>query len=93
MRRVVVTGLGIVSSIGANADEVNDSLKEAKSGVAFAEDFAEKGFRCKVAARPSVDVESALDRKTRRFMGEGAAWKLYRHAGGDRQCAPCRRRN
>lgn len=74
MRRVVVTGLGIVSSIGANTEEVNESLKHARSGIAFAEEFAKLGFRCQVAARPSVDVETALDRKTRRFMGEGAAW-------------------
>ncbi len=74
MRRVAITGMGIVSSIGANASEVTQSLKNATSGVAFSEEFAEHGFRCQVSAAPKVNVEEALDRKTRRFMGEGAAW-------------------
>lgn len=74
MRRVVVTGVGIVSSIGANAEEVTESLREGRSGVTFAEDFAEHGFRCCVKAKPRINVEEILDRKTRRFMGEGAAW-------------------
>ncbi len=74
MRRVVITGLGVVSSIGANADEVTEALREGKSGVSRAEDFANYGFRCQVWARPPVNFEEALDRRTRRFMGEGAAW-------------------
>ncbi len=74
MRRVVVTGVGIVSSIGANAEEVTRSLKEGRSGVTFAEDFAELGFRCQVKARPAVNFEAVIDRRTRRFMGEGAGW-------------------
>jgi 3-oxoacyl-[acyl-carrier-protein] synthase-1 len=74
MRRVVITGLGIVSSIGDNAAEVTASLREGRSGVAFAQDFAAMGFRCQVKAAPRVDIEARLDRKTRRFMGEGAAW-------------------
>ncbi len=74
MRRVAITGIGIVSSIGADADEVTQSLKEGRSGVAFAPDFAELGFRCQVKAGPKINVEEMLDRKTRRFMGEGAAW-------------------
>ena len=74
MRRVVITGMGIVSSIGANVEEVAAALRESSSGVSRAEDFADHGFRCQVWARPSVDPEEALDRRTRRFMGEGAAW-------------------
>ncbi len=53
MKRVVVTGLGIVSSIGDNVDEVRDSLYHAKSGISFAEDFAAHGFRCQVWGAPS----------------------------------------
>ena len=74
MRRVAITGLGIVSSIGTGVAEVTKSLHDATSGVAFFESFAEHGFRCQVAAAPKVDVEEALNRKTRRFMGDGAAW-------------------
>ncbi|MEM9169612.1 MAG: beta-ketoacyl-ACP synthase I [Pseudomonadota bacterium] len=74
MRRVVITGIGIISSIGDNVDEVVKSLREGTSGVARSESFAERGFRCQVEARPRCDVEAALSRKQRRFMGEGAAW-------------------
>jgi 3-oxoacyl-[acyl-carrier-protein] synthase I len=74
MRRVVITGMGVVSSIGGNVAEVSASLRESKSGVTRSEQFAEKGFKCQVWARPNVNVEEALDRRTRRFMGEGAAW-------------------
>ncbi|GAB4520714.1 MAG: beta-ketoacyl-ACP synthase I [Amphiplicatus sp.] len=74
MRRVVITGIGVVSSIGANAAEVTEALREGRSGVTFAEEFAAHGFRCQVYARPKLDVEEALDRRARRFMGEGAAW-------------------
>ncbi len=74
MRRVVITGMGIVSSIGANVDEVKASLFEGKSGITRDESFAEHGFKCQVSARPSINYEEILDRRTRRFMGEGAAW-------------------
>jgi 3-oxoacyl-[acyl-carrier-protein] synthase I len=74
MRRVVITGMGVVSSIGGNVAEVSASLRESKSGVTRSEQFAEKGFKCQVWARPNVNVEEVLDRRTRRFMGEGAAW-------------------
>ena len=73
-RRVAITGMGIVSSIGANLEEVRDSLYEAKSGVGLAEDHKTYGFRSHVEARPPINPEEALDRKTRRFMGAGAAW-------------------
>ena len=74
MRRVVVTGLGIVSSIGNNAQEVLASLREAKSGIVKAEDYARLGFRCQVHGAPKLDLDSAVDRRVRRFMGDGAAW-------------------
>jgi 3-oxoacyl-[acyl-carrier-protein] synthase-1 len=74
MRRVVVTGLGIVSSIGNNAQEVLASLREAKSGVVKAEDYARLGFRCQVHGAPKLDLDTAVDRRVRRFMGDGAAW-------------------
>ena len=74
MRRVVITGMGVVSSIGANVEEVKASLYEGKSGIAHDESFAEHGFKCQVSARPGINYEDVLDRRTRRFMGEGAAW-------------------
>ncbi len=74
MRRVVITGMGVVSSIGDNVEEVADALKNLKSGVTHSEEFAEHGFKCQVWARPKMNVEEVLDRRTRRFMGEGAAW-------------------
>ena len=73
MRRVVVTGLGIVSSIGNNAQEVLASLREAKSGIVTASDYARLGFRCQVHGAPGYDLDT-VDRRVRRFMGDGAAW-------------------
>ncbi|HEX6958743.1 MAG TPA: beta-ketoacyl-ACP synthase I [Ferrovibrio sp.] len=74
MRRVVVTGLGITSSIGNNADEVADSLKAGRSGIVFAEDYARLGFRCQVHGTVKIDLDAAIDRRQRRFMGDGAAY-------------------
>jgi 3-oxoacyl-[acyl-carrier-protein] synthase I len=74
MRRVVVTGMGIVSSIGNNTQEVLASLREAKSGIVKAEDYARLGFRCQVHGAPNLDLDQAVDRRARRFMGDGAAW-------------------
>jgi len=74
MKRVVVTGIGIVSPIGNNAQEVVASLREAKSGIVKADKYAELGFRCQVHGAPSLDWEDAIDRKVRRFMGAGAGW-------------------
>jgi 3-oxoacyl-[acyl-carrier-protein] synthase-1 len=74
MRRVVVTGLGIVSSIGNNANEVLASLREAKSGVIFAPEYAERGFRCQVHAAPHIDWESLVDRRAARFLSPGLAY-------------------
>jgi len=74
MRRVVVTGMGIVSSIGNNTQEVTASLREAKSGITKSQQYSELGFRSQVYGMPQLDWEAALDRKVRRFMGEGSAW-------------------
>src|SRR5467141_3562677 len=74
MRRVVVTGMGIVSSIGNNTQEVLASLREAKSGISRADKYAELGFRCQVHGAPSLTPEDAIDRRAMRFLGGGAAW-------------------
>jgi 3-oxoacyl-[acyl-carrier-protein] synthase-1 len=74
MRRVVVTGMGIVSSIGNNTQEVLASLREAKSGVVRADKYAELGFRCQVHGAPTLDPEGTVDRRAMRFLGGGAAW-------------------
>src|SRR5437762_2225284 len=74
MRRVVVTGMGIVSSIGNSTQEVLASLREAKSGIVRADKYAELGFRSQVHGMPSLDPEGAIDRRALRFLGGGAAW-------------------
>jgi 3-oxoacyl-[acyl-carrier-protein] synthase-1 len=74
MKRVVVTGLGIVSSIGNNRNEVVDSLKEGRSGIVFADVYQEMGFRSHVHGPIDIDLDNFIDRKTKRFMGDGAAF-------------------
>jgi 3-oxoacyl-[acyl-carrier-protein] synthase I len=74
MRRVVVTGMGIVSSIGNSAQEVVASLREGKSGVVKAEKYAEMGFRCQVHGAPQIDWAAQVPRKPKRFMEEGVGW-------------------
>jgi len=74
MKRVVVTGLGIVSSIGNNRAEVVDSLKEGRSGIAFADVYKEMGFRSHVHGPINIDLDEFIDRKIKRFMGDGAAF-------------------
>jgi len=74
MKRVVVTGLGIVSSIGNNHEEVVASLKQGKSGIVFAEDYQELGFRSHVHGAIDIDLNAFIDRKIKRFMGDGAAY-------------------
>ncbi len=74
MRRVVVTGMGIVSSIGNSAQEVNAALHGARSGISKAEKYEELGFRCHVHGAPDIDLDEVMDRRVRRFMGDGAAW-------------------
>jgi 3-oxoacyl-[acyl-carrier-protein] synthase-1 len=74
MNRVVVTGLGIVSAIGNNADEVLASLKAGKSGIKANADMVEHGFRSQIAGMPDIDVTQHVDKRTLRFMGPGAAY-------------------
>jgi 3-oxoacyl-[acyl-carrier-protein] synthase-1 len=84
MRRVAVTGIGIVSSIGNNAEEVLASLREAKSGVVAAPDYAALGFRCQVHAPVKLDWESLVDRRAARFLAPGTA---YAHIAMDQAIA------
>ena len=74
LRRVAVTGLGIVSPLGNNTTAVTDSLREGRSGIVFCEDYAERGFRSHVHGAPNIDLDNHIDRKLRRFMGDGAAY-------------------
>ena len=74
MRRVAVTGLGIVSSIGNNAQEVTASLHDARSGIVRAPEYAELGFRSQVHGSLKINLDEAVDRRARRFMGDGAAY-------------------
>ena len=74
MKRVVVTGMGIVSSIGNNTQEVVASLREAKSGIGRADDYERLGFRCQVHGAPDIDVEPLIDRRHMRFHAMGTAW-------------------
>src|SRR2546423_14169569 len=84
MRRVAVTGIGIVSSIGADANEVLSSLREAKSGIVAAPKYAELGFRCQVHGAPQIDWEAAVDRRAARFLAPGMA---YAHIAMDQAIA------
>eukprot|EP01035_Chromulina_nebulosa_P043369 gene43369-58742_t len=74
MRRVVVTGLGVVSSIGSDAAEVTASLRDTKSGISFSPDFAEHGFKCQVWGKPNLDPTEQVDRRAMRFLSQGGAW-------------------
>ncbi len=74
MRRVVVTGMGIVSSLGNNVSEVEASLKHAKSGISFQKDYEEHGLRSQVAGSIDIDVKELIDRKLLRFMAKGHAY-------------------
>ncbi|WP_225030244.1 beta-ketoacyl-ACP synthase I [Xinfangfangia pollutisoli] len=76
MRRVVITGIGIVSPIGNSAAEVEASLRAGKSGVVFAPDYAERGFRCQVHGQPVITFEDHIDKRDLRFMGDGAAYNF-----------------
>lgn len=84
MRRVVVTGMGIVSSIGNTPEEVLTSLREAKSGISFSQEYADLGFRCQVYGMPEIDIEALVDRRAMRFHGRGTAWN---HIAMDRAIA------
>ena len=74
MRRAVITGLGVVSSIGNNQQEVLESLRLGRSGITRSESFAEMGLRCQVWGEVKLDVKSLIDRKALRFMGDAAAY-------------------
>lgn len=74
MRRVVVTGLGVVSCLGNDRQSVTDSLREGRAGISFVPEYAEKGLRSHVAGVPQIDLESRIDRKLKRFMGDAAAY-------------------
>jgi 3-oxoacyl-[acyl-carrier-protein] synthase-1 len=74
MRRVVITGIGIVSSIGNTADEVSESLRTARSGISAAPEYAALGFRCQVHAKPDIDWEALVDRRAARFLAPGTAY-------------------
>ena len=74
MRRVVVTGMGVVSSIGNSTQEVVASLREGKSGIVRAAKYAELGFRCQVHGEPHIEWEGMVPRKARRFMEAGVGW-------------------
>src|SRR5271167_1241739 len=74
MRRVGVTGIGLVSSIGATAEEVTTSLRDARSGVVAAPEYAELGFRCQVHAPSKIDWEAQIDRRAARFLAAGTAY-------------------
>ena len=74
MRRVVITGIGILSSIGVNKNEVLDSLKQGKSGIEYREDFAEMGLKSQIAGSINIDLNEHIDRKLKRFMSDGIAF-------------------
>ena len=74
MRRVVVTGLGIVSCLGNDQHQVLDALRSGRSGIRFKDDYAERGFRSQVAGVVDIDLDALVDRKQRRFMGDAAAY-------------------
>lgn len=74
LRRVVVTGMGIVSCIGNNTDEVTESLKNGKSGISFSQEYADLGFRSQVHGKPDINLEEAIDKRLLRFMGGTAAY-------------------
>ena len=87
MRRVVVTGHGIVSCLGNNAEEVTQSLRQGRSGLRFNPGYAERGLRCQVSGRPAIELDAVVDRRTLRFMGDAAAYawlsmkQAIEHAG------------
>ena len=86
MRRVAITGIGIVSSIGSTADEVTASLRNATSGVVAAPDYTAHGFRCQVHAPPKVDWQTLVDRRAARFLSPGLA---YAHIAMEQAIADC----
>ena len=76
MRRVVVTGVGVVSCLGNNQEEVHQSLLKSKSGISFAEEYKEHNLKSHVHGKPKIKLEDYIDRNTIRFMGSGSAYNL-----------------
>jgi 3-oxoacyl-[acyl-carrier-protein] synthase-1 len=74
MRRVVITGLGIISPIGNNALDVTKSLKDSKSGIVFDQSHKDMGFRSHVSGQIKINLQDSIDRKFLRFMGDGASY-------------------
>ena len=74
MRRVVVTGIGIISCIGNNQEEVLESLKAGKSGISAAPEYAELGFRSQVHGKPDIELQETIDKRQWRFMGDAAGY-------------------
>jgi 3-oxoacyl-[acyl-carrier-protein] synthase-1 len=74
LRRVVITGMGIVSSIGDSIKEVTESLKNGTSGISFIPEYAERGFKSQVAGKPKADPADHVDKRAMRFMGDGAGY-------------------
>jgi len=74
MKRIVITGIGIVSCIGNDKDEVLGSLRQGRSGITFSEEYRDMGFRSHVHGKPEIDLSAAIDRRWLRFMGDGAAY-------------------
>ncbi len=85
MRRVVITGIGIVSPIGNTAAEVQESLRLGRSGIVFSPEYAEHGFRSRVHGHPQIVLEDHIDKRDLRFMGDGAAYNFIamKHAIAD----------
>ncbi|MGH8109282.1 MAG: beta-ketoacyl-ACP synthase I [Arenimonas sp.] len=90
MRRVVVTGMGIVSCLGNDLDSVSSALRESRPGITFRPDYAEMGLRSHVAGVPTIDLDAEIDRKQKRFMGDAAAYTCVamRDAIADAQLTP-----
>ena len=74
MRRVVITGLGIVSCLGNNQEDVHQSLLNSKSGISFHEEYKEHNLRSHIHGKPNINLQDHVDRKTIRFMGSGSAY-------------------
>ena len=76
MKRVVVTGIGVVSCLGNNQEEVYQSLINSKSGITFSEEYKEYNLKSNIHGKPEIKLEDYIDRKVIRFMGEGSACLL-----------------
>ena len=84
-RRVVITGIGIVSSIGNNADEVADALRQGRSGISFSEDYKEHGFRSQIHGKPNIDLTEHINKRQPPIHGRRSGIQLHFDAAGDRR--------